>query len=333
MTSVHPTTDPATGGRIAFEQTVPRKLTHRWAVSEVYVTDAAQLGTEEFLAGVQVPRAHCVWYDRRFPFHDPLAVVEAGRQAAFVVVHRYFGVPVEGYSFVSQQIDYRVVDLERFRDDGRSPLEGVFHLVLSDQEERDGDLVGVTFRAELTVGGRPAMTMGGRLVFFPRADYEVMRVYGRARGTEHAAEPPVPAQQLDPALVGRVDRRNVVLADIPQHSPGQHRFGLVVDPSHPSFFDHPQDHVPGPLIVEALRQAAIVAAQRDGVVASPVAVLGAGDAEFLGFAELDALTVCSASVKATSATGHVTVCLTLDQFGKQLASATVELFPCPSSER
>jgi hypothetical protein len=37
-------------------------------------------------------------------------------------------------------------------------------------------------------------------------------------------------------------------------------FTLVVDTSHPHFFDHPQDHVPGTLMLEALRQSAVAVA-------------------------------------------------------------------------
>lgn len=46
---------------------------------------------------------------------------------------------------------------------------------------------------------------------------------------------------------------------------GSHRWLLRVDGCHPVFFDHPVDHVPGMLLVEAARQAAVAATGGRGV--------------------------------------------------------------------
>ncbi|MDX6330113.1 MAG: 2-oxo-3-(phosphooxy)propyl 3-oxoalkanoate synthase, partial [Streptomycetaceae bacterium] len=57
---------------------------------------------------------------------------------------------------------------------------------------------------------------------------------------------------LPPATVGRDRPRDVVLSATGTPDVWQ----LRVDPTHPVLFDHAVDHVPGMLIVEAIRQAA-----------------------------------------------------------------------------
>src|SRR5687768_5464612 len=112
---------------LSFEQTVPRALVHRAALGEVYVADSLQSGDGEFVLAIQIPRAHCVWFDRRVPYHDPLSTAEAARQGVYVVVHRHIGVP-PGLTFSLRRLELRVEDLEGYRDQGTSPLQGLLTL-------------------------------------------------------------------------------------------------------------------------------------------------------------------------------------------------------------
>src|SRR2546421_5590373 len=119
-----PQSPPLARPQLAFEQTVPRTLAHRRALGEVFVADSAQVGDDEFLLALQVPRAHSLWFDRLVPYHDPFAMAEACRQGAFVVVHRYLRVP-HGLPFSLQRVEFRVPDLESYRDGGETPLEAI----------------------------------------------------------------------------------------------------------------------------------------------------------------------------------------------------------------
>ncbi|MGW3342184.1 AfsA-related hotdog domain-containing protein [Nonomuraea rubra] len=306
-------------GKLTFDQTVPRSLAHRQAVGEVFVTDSAPGPDGDFLVAVQVPRAHSLWFDRLVPFHDPFSTAEAARQGSFVVLHRYFGVPV-GLPFSLLRWQFRVHDLAAYRDDERSPLQGVLRYQVNDKS-KGGELGDLTLSGELTIGSSTAMSFNGDVVFFGKADYAALREFQQAR-----KPPPDPAASavtpLDPALVGRRDRRNVVIGD------GE-RFPYVIDTSHPSYFDHAYDHVPGPFIVEGFRQSAVVAAVRAGELPSPVAAVLGCTTTFGSFGEFGALLECSAEVTG-AAGGRVTVALELHQYGKRLASAGIELGPYPA---
>jgi hypothetical protein len=313
--------------RLSFEQTVPRSLVHRASLAEVYVADSLQSGEDEFVLAVQIPRAHCVWFDRLVAYHDPLATAEAARQGVYVVVHRHIGLP-DGLTFSLQRLELSVENLDGYRDRG-SPLQGLLTLRIVKRTRSGGMLGAMTLEGDIAVDGELLVRVGGDVVFLASDDFMALRAYQRRRNPPESAPPPAVGPALEAAACGRLDRRNCVLGE-PSADAGA-RFALVVDQQHPSFFDHPYDHAPGPLLVEAYRQAAIVSAHRAGALASPVCALVGLRACFRDFAELDALIEVSAVVDERSDDGTVGVDVALHQFDKQLSSGRVTLRPYPDA--
>lgn len=330
MTAELATSTRSLGEELSFEQTVPRALAHRHAVGEVFVTDSSAEPDGDFLVAIQVPRAHSLWYDRTIAFHDPFSSAEAARQGSFVVLHRYFGVPV-GLPFSLLRWDFRVEDLEAYRDNESSPFQGVLRYHVTDRAKPGADLGDMTLAGELTVEGRRAMTFSGDVVFFGREDYAALREFQLSR--KPAVNPVIAASsrpvRLDPSLIGRLDHRNVAIGDSLGDGPVP-RYPYVIDTTHPSYFDHAYDHVPGPFIVEGFRQAAIVTAVRAGLSSPVVAVTGCSTT-FTNFGEFGEILECSAEVTGQDEQGRVTVDLGLHQYGKQLAQAGIELTPYPGT--
>ncbi|MEV0248881.1 AfsA-related hotdog domain-containing protein [Nocardia sp. NPDC050712] len=307
---------------LAFEQLAPRALAHRRALAEVYVADTAPAGDGGYLAAIQLPRAHSLWFDRLVRYHDPLCAVEAIRQSLLVIGQRHLEVPADAPASL-QQLSIEVEDLDAFRDNEREPLEGLVRLRSDEDAAGPGYYRNLSFEATLTIGAARAMTVRGSGITFPRDAYEEFR--GLQRAQRPATAPLPPARPLDPALVGRRDPRNVVLAD------GRDDIPLViVDQAHPTFFDHPYDHVPGPLLLEAFRQAAVHAATTAGALATPVAAPMAISAEFTGFAELDAELTYWAEFESTADPDDIAVTVCLHQHGTRIGCARVELMPYPT---
>jgi hypothetical protein len=315
---------PGKGSRqLSFEQTVPRSLVHRASLAEVYVADSLQSGDDEFTLAVQIPRAHCVWFDRLAPYHDPLATAEAARQGVYVIVHRHVGLPA-GLTFSLQRLELNVEDLDGYRDSG-SPLQGLLTLRIVKQTRSGGTLGSMTLEGAIAVEGELLVRVGGDVVFLGSDDFTALRAYQRRRNRPESAPPPAVGPALDAAACGRLDRRNSVLGEPSAHAGA--RFPLIVDQQHPSFFDHGYDHAPGPLIVEAYRQVAIVSAHRAGVLASPVCALVGLSALFKDFAELDALIEVSAVIDERSDDGTVGVDVALHQFDRELSCGRATLRP------
>ncbi|NNH68849.1 hypothetical protein HLB23_02985 [Nocardia uniformis] len=309
-----------TGG-LSFEQTVPRSLAHRRCLGEVFVADTAAVGVGEYLAAVQIPRAHLLWSDRRGDQHDPLALVEAVRQAMTVFGHRYLNLPPDT-ALSLQRVAVDIEDRSVLHDDGATPLEGIVRL-RTDLDAGTAYLTDHGFTATVTVGGAAAVSVRGGGIAFPAEAYAQLRQHqladrlenGRGQGGSILRTSPVA-----PARVGRRDERNVVVGT------GDSGVELVVDRRHPSFFDHPYDHVPGPLLLEGFRQAALLAVADTS--ASPPVALDAAPvtmaAEFSGFAEFHAPLILTSSIDRDDESDCAEIHLDLTQFGVRIAGCRIE---------
>ncbi len=307
-------------GLLDFERTVPRWMTHRRSVSEVFVCGTAALDGDVFAVAVQLPRAHALWADRAPGWHDPLMAVEAGRQATIALAHAHFGLGRE-LMMVARSCDMRVRERAVFRDDGRQPMEGIFLMRPVDRKVHNGVPVALGFAGELYVGETSGMEMSGTLVFTPMSDYELLRAHSRARkGLAGAQADPVEVPPIAPETVGRECVDNVVVG-----APGGDGFPIIVRPDNPRYFDHPLDHVPGQLLMEACRQNAIATAVDAGVLTEPHCLVTAFGARFDEFAELDAPCTCVAGELDRPAPGVVRTTVRVRQLGHTVGAVEIEL--------
>ncbi|QRN94332.1 hypothetical protein JRI60_35090 [Archangium violaceum] len=96
--------------------------------------------------------------------------------------------------------------------------------------------------------------------------------------------------QLPQHLVHKRDPRNVFIARLERVSearPDELAAQLLFDPTHPYHFEHPQDHVPGMMLMEAGRQLGLAVTHLFyGVPLDALFVLNDVNARFRRFAEL-----------------------------------------------
>jgi hypothetical protein len=302
------TTDPVAA--LGFDQMVTPVTVNRRSAREVFVTDHARLGPDEYAIAVRIAPDHPLWSDQRAPWHDPLAITEAFRQAFVVVRHEYLDVR-RGTPTAVQQVVLAVPELAAFRADGRTPLQGVVQVRVT---EADG---AFEIAGDFLVDSVRAMSLSFGSILFPRESYRQIRDYQRSRRVTDATEP-LDVKPIDPELVGRRDRGNVVIG--PPTRPD--RYPLLVDRTHPSFFDRDYDHVPASLLIEAMRQAALRSATEAGLRTGEAALTRA-DLDFGIFVEVDVPAECVVAVTRQGSTIAATV--GVDQAGVRVASGTLDL--------
>ncbi|WUH89375.1 hypothetical protein OG900_03910 [Streptomyces sp. NBC_00433] len=295
---------------LGFDQFVPPMTVNRRSPREVFVTDHARIGPDEFAIAVRVAHDHPLWSDQRAPWHDPVAMTEAFRQAFVVARHEYLDVQ-RGTPSAVQQVTLDVWELDAFRADGETPLQGVVKVRVT-QTDSTFDIAG-----DFLVGGVRAMSLSFGSILFPRESYHEIRDYQRSRRALDAGSVP-DAKPIDPELVGRRDRGNVVIG--PAVRPD--RYPLLVDRTHPSFFDRDYDHIPASLLIEAMRQSALRSAAEAGLCAGDAALTRA-ELDFGIFVEIDVPAECAVSV--TGRPGGVSASIGIDQAGVRVASGTLEL--------
>lgn len=315
----------ATARELRYDATVPRSLVHRAAVAEVFPTDAEPLGGDRFLVAAQLPRTHAFFSDAVLPYYDVLVGMETARQGGVLIAHRFYGVPTD-FAFVLDAVDFTVDDADAARI-GPAPGRLLLEFQISEQVYRRGTLSTLKFAVEGTIDGVPYAHGSGSMLFLPRATYRRVRAQARVRGAGGLVL--VPDAAVNPAAVGRRDERNVVLAAPRQGAaPGGIVSDLIVDQGHPCLFDHPLDHVPGMLVMEACRQGALLAATQ-ATARPPEALITACAMRFESFAELDAVARCVATpgVITERDDGRVAVPVEvrIEQDGRTVATSTLEV--------
>ncbi|ATL68094.1 ScbA/BarX family gamma-butyrolactone biosynthesis protein [Nocardia terpenica] len=251
------TTDIARPSVATHLRTISRHLAHRCAVSEVFVTSLHTHTPDSYTVGAQLPRMHAYYGDHVGPaatHYDPLLVMEAARQAAIALTHEYFGVPGD-MAFVVRTFNGSGVDTAAWRI-GPAPADLVMSVQVGRRHERAGRVQGVDMVLDIACGGVPMMTVDGSFTWITPSQWEQLRGSSRTGlGLGEFDGTAVPGERADPKAVGRDNRRNVVIGPLQRHSEGGTAV-LVADTGHPVLFDHPLDHAPGSLLIEAARQTA-----------------------------------------------------------------------------
>jgi hypothetical protein len=225
---------------------VPRQLVHRAAIAETFLTGWRRTGDDRFSVTAQWPRGHALHVSPERSHYEPLLVVETIRQAGTLISHAEYGVPL-GHHFVLQRFD--VETRPELLAVGALPAEPVVELAFPDVQYRAGRPAGARYEAEVLLGGE-RVAHASHIAYTCVAEPVYRRLRGGRTPGRVTAVPTPPGLPL--AAVGRVLPEDVVLAAATRAD----RWQLRVDTAHPVFFDHPLDHIPGMLLLEAARQAA-----------------------------------------------------------------------------
>lgn len=291
-----PGTDTASPTGSLLTTTVPRGYVHRAAVAEVFLTGWAPAPTasDSFVVRAQLPRGHALFA----PAHghqDPLLLLESIRQTGSLLAHAEYGVPF-GHQFLMWGLSFAATPAALAT--AATPTDVELHTVCHDIARRGRTISGMRYDISVRRDGVPVATGGASFGVTSPAVHRRLRA-GRPTTVDRALPPP-----LDPAEVGHTSPADVLLA-APEGGRGSgagnrrangegngwgsgagnrwaNRWELRVDTGHPILFDHPVDHIPGMLLIEASRQAARAATGR------PDALLLGIESTFTRYAELDA---------------------------------------------
>ena len=250
---------------LSWDSCVSRALVHRKAVAEVLLTDARALPDGRFLLAAQWPRSYATSAtsgsrsgsgaasDER---HDPMLAAETIRQVGLYICQRFLGAPSTSKPVI-RSVGFQL-------DNSTEPVVGYGATdVLCRAEVSDvrhvADVpwpVALSVRIQFSAAGREFGSAFGRVRVLSEEEYDVFR-------GPNAAAAPVPDDvhwRPSPTDVSVPSFGDVMLVRDPSGS-------LLVAPAdlrHPRFFDHPSDHVPGMVLLEAARQAACLAGASPG---------------------------------------------------------------------
>ncbi|MFF9849614.1 ScbA/BarX family gamma-butyrolactone biosynthesis protein [Streptomyces litmocidini] len=240
---------------LSFDRTISRRFVHRASVTEVFLTDAAVAGVDRFLVGAQLPRNHALYRPETTGQCDFMLLVETVRQAGIFLSHRYHDVPL-GHHFIFKALSLRISDPAALRV-GCGPLAVVLDVkVVTPAGGRNPRRFDARFDMVVEVDGRECARASAGVVVIDGVRYGRLRQRGRV-----AEAPPVEPGTPAYGTAASADDDRYVLRPVPAaeeraRPAGAREWRLHVDPTHPGYFEHPSDHVPGMLLLEAFRQAA-----------------------------------------------------------------------------
>ncbi|MFD9211391.1 ScbA/BarX family gamma-butyrolactone biosynthesis protein [Streptomyces sioyaensis] len=318
---------------VEFSRTVPRELVHRVSLTEVFVTGVLARDEDTLDVGMQIPRSHAFYRDTAGCGHvyDPMVLVEAARQTLIMLGHQLFEMPF-GTKFILRDIALRDADMAALTVRGM-PTEVVLRCRILRRFHGRGGVSGARLSYSALIGDHVAATLECNMSWVTPTRWQAMREERRAAlglplhapFEAHDVERRIPTAQVD-----RKDPANVVISPL-HRPPGEDGTGtarLVVDTGHPVLFDHPLDHVPGMLTLEAFRQLSIATAVEAGTLPSASAVLTGVSVRFSGFGELDLPIVCESLRTAGDGTDAVLRCA-MKQDGRTIADGELRLTAPP----
>ncbi|MEC5182425.1 hypothetical protein RCH07_003803 [Arthrobacter sp. CG_A4] len=230
--------DQRTGHR--FSAPVPRELVHRRAISEVFLTGIQRNESTIYTVSAQWPRWH-VFFGSIGQGFDSALVVETLRQLTVLIAHTQLHVPL-GMQFLMPDISVSMTS--GAMRNPFAPAEVTAEVMVSEVKASVQGVNAFRTSAIFRVDGQMiADGAAGARIVDPEA---YVRIRSRSPVADrHRIVPPVPA-----ADVGHSTAWNVVLGE----SSAAGCWPLRVDVSNPILFDHPLDHIPGVLLIEAVRQ-------------------------------------------------------------------------------
>ncbi|WP_278192659.1 ScbA/BarX family gamma-butyrolactone biosynthesis protein, partial [Streptomyces spectabilis] len=215
---------------------------HKHNPAEVLLTGLDTLRTDTFTVTARWPTHH-PFYTPTPHLNDPLIFIETIRQCFPLLAHHAYHLP-HGHHLIWQ---YLTADINphAMHHTPHHPAHLTLHITCSDIRRRPGGhLTALTLHAIALRNGTHLGTAQTRF------SAHSPTIYQRIRGT-HPNTPTTPPPPTHPTHVNRHHPHDVVLAPTPH----PHHWLLRNDTTHPTLFDHPVDHTPGMLLLEAARQA------------------------------------------------------------------------------
>ncbi|ARF59127.1 ScbA/BarX family gamma-butyrolactone biosynthesis protein [Streptomyces gilvosporeus] len=230
---------------------VPKEFVHLRYDDSVLVTDWHRTGAMNF-------RVTAIWpaLDRGAPGRGfrswAMQAAQMVRQTGLLLAHAEFGAPLT-HAVLLRTFDF-AFDVERLEAE-RKPTSLVLDVVCEITKSRGRSISGLRMTMSIHCAGRQVGTAATGFEWIPPG------VYRRLRGVHAEAvrdQAPLPAP-VPPAQVDCTADVEVVLT--PTDTAG--RWLLRGDFRNTALYDHPVDHVPGLVMIEAAQQAArLVTAHR-----------------------------------------------------------------------
>ncbi|MEW1749573.1 ScbA/BarX family gamma-butyrolactone biosynthesis protein [Streptomyces angustmyceticus] len=296
---------------------VTSEQVHKSTAAEKLLTEWHRHEGDGYVIHAQWPQDHR-FYAPRHDLLDPLLLAESVRQCVPLLSHAAYDVPFghrQSWSHFSYALDPLALAL-----DATLTADVELQVACRDVVRRSERLSSLNMQVFVVRNGLRVGTAQSRFVNHAPAVYKRLRGPYADLDAAIARTLPLPPPAA-PTRLARESFADVVLS--PTSSPRRHQ--LRVDLNHRVLFDHPVDHAPGMLLLEAARQSAHAA-----VHPAPVCAV-AMNVAFARYTELDAPCWIHTDLLPTTGADHHRVLVTAVQHNVCVFSGIITLRQLPLS--
>jgi hypothetical protein len=258
-------------------EAAPARLVHKLAAAEVLLDGWRRVGEGDFRVATRWPREH-EYYVGPDGRGEPMLLIESVRQCLPLLSHVAFDVPLD-HHLVWETFGVQIAPGAL---DARRPLDEIeIEAHCDDLRVRGGRAARLTLSFVIRRHDERLATAQTRFCVQSPAVYR--RIRGESVHKSSAdGRPEVLPATVSPSSVGRWTPSGVLLS--PTDRPDVWR--VRADTRHPIHFDHPVDHMPGALLLDAALQAAHAAVHEQVGPISAIGIIGI-ECDFTAFLELD----------------------------------------------
>lgn len=235
-----------------YAQSVEKHLVHKAFNSEVFLTDSHKLDENTFEIAAFLPRSHIYYNDTQdFTRHDVSALLEVFRQCSIFVAHNFYGVALSS-KFIFDSADFKVLHNEVLENSPQS-YQAIITIAVLQVKHKRGNDYGLLLDMRLFIDSKKYATKIMDMSWFAPKMYERLR--GEIANENYTS---LDNHQIPPKSLGQNAITNVVITQFLQESQ-YFQTTIIPNQAHPAFFDHPLDHLPASLLIEAIRQSSLYA--------------------------------------------------------------------------
>jgi hypothetical protein len=282
---------------------VEKGLVHKHDAGQVLLSGLQRLGPDEFLIAAD-------WTDTAGLGDGAVLLTETIRQTFPLLSHAGYDVPF-GHRLAWSEYRY-ALNLPSLRENGIGGRPDL-HIRCYDVIRRRERVTGLSLHITVVRDGEQLATAHTRFTIQPPAIYDRLR---GPRGDAHRMLELARSRPLPPPVAGAGEEfRDVVLSP----TDATDRWQLRIDTHHPMYFDHPGDHAPGILLLEAAKQAV-------RTLRHPrVGVAEAMETVFHRYVELDSPCWVDAQLLPDDQLGRARFLVTMHQEGRLCFTALVSV--------
>ncbi|MDY5822095.1 MAG: AfsA-related hotdog domain-containing protein [Helicobacter sp.] len=235
-----------------FSQNICKELVHKSFNSEVFLTDSYKTSNNSFLVSAFLPKTHIYYNDIPDSLayrHDVSLLLEVFRQTSIYAAHKFYDVPMDS-KFIFESADFKIFNHNN-KICSIKDYQAIVGVNILEKKNKKNLLCGLVLEMTMFIDSKIYANKVMVISWLKPQVWNKLRK-STLKNTAQVLDDKI----ISKSIVGKRFSKNVVISDIVEQ-PLFYYTSIIPNQTYPAFFDHPLDHIPAALLIEALRQSSI----------------------------------------------------------------------------